>query len=122
MIRAIGIHAWLLLTLRHDGTGLPKTNNLAVIFLFGLCLLLAAIRWSGIYNPYNITLCMLIVLMLISIFGSVRAATGYAIISAAIDLIALVLPPFAEVDFFFEDGAAIVFALRLSGLLGTHKI
>lgn len=113
MIRALGWHTWLLLTLRHDGKGLPAKSCQAVFGAFGLCVALAVLRWNGVHPATHTVVGMIITLCLVSWF-SVRAATGYAMISAAVDLFAIAIPPFDVVSGFVEAAASLALFARLA--------
>lgn len=112
MIKAITLHAWLLLTCRHNGAGLPTKSYMGVFGAFALCCIIASIRWNGTYEALQAIAAMAFILWFIASF-SIRAATGYALISVTIDIIAMVIAPFAEIATYVEAITTIVFFLRI---------
>lgn len=88
MINALSHHYALLLTCRHDGRGIPESA-----FWFGalwaIAASLACFRWGV---PFNHGASMVgIVAGLLLMFGQLRAAIAYFLISIAVDVAAMVL-------------------------------
>jgi len=82
MIRVVFAHVWLLLTLRHPMTGLPRSFGPWVAI--AVCSALAAwLRWESLSMFFG----MLIALGLLSQL-SPRLAAAYALLSIGIDVVA----------------------------------
>lgn len=88
MIGAFTTHAWLLLTLRHNGHGISR-NPSATTLLFTVLIAISAswIRWdkSLVEAAFGMTL----LFFLITYICNLRVAVGYMILSAAIDVLAV---------------------------------
>ena len=97
-MRALLLHAWLLLSFRHPGSGLPRSWQPAFA-LIALASLFAALRWEALYEPYmfpraielaSIAFALFFWLALIAVI-SLRFASGYALVSMGADCATIVL-------------------------------
>lgn len=99
-MRALLRHVWLLLTLRHPGTGLPQRMP-AVLALIVLASVFAVLRWEVLYEPYTfprwaeysaVGLAMFVWLLMIAQLHAPFAA-AWALVSVAADCISMLLGP-----------------------------
>lgn len=106
MIAAISSHIWLLLTLRHNGAGLPQKSFGLLVFL----ILLAAASATLRIDILNGVIVSGLLIFSGTIFGP-RIIAGWALISASIDLLAMTgVAPFP----FFWDVYQVIAMLSLS--------
>lgn len=84
-------HVWLLLTCRHDGTGLHTRSVATLAAVFALSVAMAWLRWDA-----QVAIVHGFVLTLMAGWSFIPFAVGCALISAAIDAAGLVLPPAAD--------------------------
>lgn len=108
MIPALARHAYLLLTLRHQMTGLPCRTPALFLIVASLSAAVSGVRWE---SP-PAALGMMFVLCAMGYF-SPRWAASYALISAGIDAMAI---PFGDADLFgyWEAVAAGAATLRIA--------
>lgn len=99
-MRAIAVHVWLLLTLRHPGSGLPQRWP-PVFALLVLASVFAAVRWEVLYEPYmfsrlielfSVALALFVWLLLMALI-STRFAAAYALVSVGADTLSMLLGP-----------------------------
>jgi hypothetical protein len=99
-MRALAHHVWLLLILRHPGSGLPQ-HWPPVFALITLAALVAALRWEVLYEPYMfgraielfaVALALFVWLLLMALI-STRFAAAYALVSIGADCISMLLGP-----------------------------
>lgn len=84
MITALSRHTWLLLTLRHQMTGLPRESHGLFWFVALLSVVMAWLRWGTPQHAIG----MLIMLASMAMI-SPRWAAAYALISVGIDAVAI---------------------------------
>lgn len=112
MIRAIWQHTWLLLTLRHPMTGLPRTfGPWAAIVVASSAV--AWLRWGS----FSAFVGMLIMLGLIAHF-SPRLAVAYAMLSIGVDVVAI------PAEMINDGPVPVVFsAWEIAGLaVAAHRV
>lgn len=85
MISGIAHHIWLLITLRHPMSGLPRRSVGLLVFVFTASACIAAIRASNpmVFVVHGLLLCVM------TLVAPVRIATAYALASLGIDLFAM---------------------------------
>lgn len=86
MTAALLQHTWLLLTLRHDGRGLPRSTMVLPILIAYACMAVTWLRWDTPEAFFG----MLVQLMVIGAW-SMQYATGMALASIGVDLVCMVL-------------------------------
>lgn len=119
-MRALFIHIWLLLSLRHPGKGLPGSWP-PVFALMMLASAVAALRWEVLHEPYlfarliellSVALALFVWLLLMALI-STRFAAAWAMVSIAIDGICMLLGP----PGLLSDGArGIILLLKCAAL------
>lgn len=86
MFKALTIHIWLLMTLRHDGRGLPSKHWPTFLFLIGLSTIVATLK-----NNWAIGLSHGAILLFLATFFPSRFIAGWALMSVGIDLLRMTL-------------------------------
>ena len=120
-MRALLQHVWLLLTLRHNGDGLPRSWP-PLFALIAVASFAAAVRWEVLYEPYlfsraielsAIALALFFWLLLLALI-SPRFAAAYALISMGADFVTILIAP---VRLHNETVALAILALELAALI-----
>lgn len=97
-MRAFLLHVWLLLSLRHPGTGLPRSFR-PVLAVMVVASVVASLRWEVLYEPYQFARAIelfviglaLFFWLLLLVFISPAFAAAFAMVSIAADVITIVL-------------------------------
>lgn len=86
MTAALLQHTWLLLTLRHDGRGLPRSTIVPFLLIVFACCAVSLWRWGTSASVIG----MYVQLMVFSLF-SMRFAAGMGLSSIGVDLVCMAL-------------------------------
>lgn len=85
MIAAIAQHVWLLMTMRHNLTGLPSKSFWLMFALLTASAAVAGVRWDGIGFAYG----HLVLMIALGGFVGPRAVSALCLLSLGVDLIAI---------------------------------
>lgn len=122
-VSEIFAHSFRILTLRHNGDGLPKTRSIPFYILLAAALLIGVFAQSDPYDATAIVSHLLIsgfLFMVLAIFIKPQFAAAVFCLTIGLDVVYIAVgkPPLLGVfDLVWSFAAASVFARRLSSRL-----